>query len=173
LPTFMDIATDGSPTEQPGPLDGHSLTGLLQGDNSDWDNKVISEYTGEGVIAPCRMVRRDNYKYIYTHGHPPLLFDLDNDPLEVENLAGLPDVAEIEQALAAETLEDWDPDEISALCIQSQKDRLFIQNTTGGEPNWAFLSRQGDAGRFVRNAGATQTKSKARYPFVEPTPFER
>jgi choline-sulfatase len=173
LPTFMDIATDGSPPEQPGPLDGHSLTGLIQGDNSDWDNKVVSEYTGEGVIAPCRMVRRDNYKYIYTHGHPPLLFDLDNDPLELANLAGLPDVAEIEQALAAETLEDWDPDEISALCIQSQKDRLFIQNTTGGEPNWAFLSRQGDAGRFVRNAGATQTKSKARYPFVEPTPFER
>ncbi|MBT7510208.1 MAG: sulfatase-like hydrolase/transferase, partial [Rhodospirillaceae bacterium] len=173
LPTFMDIASDGNPPETPGPLDGRSLSGFLNGNIDDWDNKVIAEYTGEGVIAPCRMVRRDNYKYIYTHGHPPLLYDLDADPLEVDNLAGQPEVADVENAMAAEIVDDWNPDEIAGNCIQSQKDRMFIQNSTGGDPTWAFLSRQGDAGRYVRNAGATQTKTKARYPFVEPTPFER
>jgi len=173
LPTFMDVATDGDAPEPVSPLDGNSLTGLLSGGDETWDNTVISEYTGEGVIAPCRMIRRGNYKYIYTHGHPPLLYDTTNDPLELDNLIGKPEVADIEAELARDILVDWDPDEINDLCIQSQKDRMFIQKATDGEPNWAYLSRQSDAGRYVRNAGATQTKSKARYPFVEPTPFER
>ncbi|MGE4561859.1 MAG: choline-sulfatase [Rhodospirillales bacterium] len=173
LPTFMDIATDGRPPAPTMPLDGNSLTGLLSGGDDPWDNTVISEYTGEGVIAPCRMIRRGNYKYIYTHGHPPLLYDTTNDPLELENLLGNPEAAKIEAELGRDILVDWDPVEINDLCVQSQKDRLFIQASTEGEPNWAFLSRPGDDKRFVRNAGATQTKSRARYPFVEPTPFEK
>jgi choline-sulfatase len=134
---------------------------------------VISEYTGEGVIAPCRMIRRGEWKYIYTHGHPALLYNTARDPLELENLAGRPDAAEIERELATDILAGWDPDAINEACIQSQQERMFIQKATGGEPDWAFLARQGDAARYVRNAGATQAKQKARYPFVEPTPFER
>ena len=173
LPTFMDWATGGEAPEPVSPLDGNSLTGLLSGGDASWDNTVISEYTGEGVIAPCRMIRRDQWKYIYTHGHPGLLYNTANDPLELDNLAGRPEVAEIEAELARDILVDWDADAINDACIQSQKERLFIQDATGGEPTYAFISRQGDAGRFVRNAGATQAKQKARYPFIEPTPFER
>ena len=172
LPTFMDLATDGNAPEPFSSLDGHSLTGLLAGDDKNWDNRVISEYTGEGVIAPCRMVRRDNYKYIYTHGHPPLMYDLAKDPLEVDNLAGRPEVAEAETGLAAEIMDGWDPDAVSAACIQSQKERMFIHKATGGEPNWAYVARVGDDQRYVRNASAVGTKAAARYPFVEPTPFE-
>jgi len=171
LPSFMDWAgADWTPVN---PMDGHSLDGLLSGDDPGWDNTVISEYTGEGVIAPCRMLRRGDWKYIYTHGHPGLLYNVTEDPLELDNLAGLPEVSAIEKQLAQDILVDWDPDAVNDACIQSQKERLFIQKATGGEPTWAYLSRQGDAGRYVRNAGATQAKSKARYPFVEPTPFER
>jgi len=173
LPTFMDIATDGNAPEPASPLDGNSLTGLLSGGDAGWDNRVISEYTGEGVAAPCRMVRRDNYKYIYTHGHPPLLYDLDKDPLEVENRAGQPETADIEAKLAAEILDGWDPEVVNAACIQSQKERLFIQKATDGVPDWAFVARAGDDARYVRNASAVAAKSAARYPFVEPTPFER
>jgi choline-sulfatase len=50
---------------------------------------------------------------------------------------------------------------------------MFVHETTGGEPNWAFRFRPDDSQRFVRNASAVGTKIKARYPFVEPTPFER
>ena len=173
LPTFMDIATNGNAPEPASPLDGNSLTGLLNDGDSGWDNKVISEYTGEGVSAPCRMIRRDNYKYIYTHGHPPLLYDLDRDPLEIDNLAGRPETAEIEARLAAEIMQDYDPEAVNEACIQSQKERLFIQKATDGIPSWAYIARAGDDARYVRNASAVGAKAAARYPFVEPTPFER
>ena len=173
LPTFMDIATNGDAPEPASPLDGNSLTGLLNGGDSGWDNKVISEYTGEGVSAPCRMIRRDNYKYIYTHGPPPLLYDLDRDPLEIDNLAGRPETAEIEARLAAEIMQDYDPEAVNEACIQSQKERLFIQKATDGIPSWAYIARAGDDARYVRNASAVGAKAAARYPFVEPTPFER
>ncbi len=171
LPTFMDWS--GAEWQQVTPLDGQSLDGLLSGGDAMRDGTVISEYTGEGVIAPCRMIRLGDWKYIYTHGHPALLYNTAEDPLELENLAGRPEVAEIEQELADDILAGWDPDAINEACIQSQQERLFIQKATDGEPDWAYLARQGDGARFVRNAGATQAKQKARYPFVEPTPFER
>ncbi len=173
LPTFMDIATDGNAPQPASPLDGNTLTGLLSGGDPDWDNKVISEYTGEGVTAPCRMIRRDNYKYIYTHGHPPLLYDLANDPLEIDNLAGQPELSDVEARLATEILDGWDPEAVNAACIQSQKERLFIQQATDGIPSWAYVARAGDDARYVRNASAVGAKAAARYPFVEPTPFER
>ena len=44
---------------------------------------------------------------------------------------------------------------------------------TGGEPYWAYKVREGDDRRFVRNAGAAPTKAKARFPYVEPVPFEQ
>ena len=71
------------------------------------------------------------------------------------------------------SLENWNPEEISQNCIKSQKERLFIQESTGGKPHWAFRFQPNDNERFIRNASAVGTKIKARYPFVEPTPFEK
>ena len=170
MPTFTDIASSGNAPKSVIPMDGHSLLPLMQG-KADWNNRIISEYTGEGVCAPCRMVRRDNMKFIYTHGHADLMFDLENDPLELTNLIGNSSYTAIEASLKAETLDGWDPHTIYGSCVQSQKERLFIQKTTGGLPNYAYKFRPDDGERYVRNDSAVGTKAKARYPFVEPTPF--
>ena len=173
LPTAMDFATGGKDWEPVSPLDGHSVVPLLEGDGSGWDNVVVSEYTGEGTCAPCRMLRRDQHKLIYTHGHPDLLYDLDEDPDELTNLTADPGHTETLSGLKAELLQDWDPDEVNAKALQSQRCRRFIQDTTGGEPNWAFKLRDDDDRRYVRNSGAVQTKAKARYPFIAPPPVGR
>ena len=101
------------------------------------------------------------------------MYDLEKDPLELDNLIGHSATAEIESELSRAILENWNPEEISDQCLQSQKERLFIQAATSGEPTWAYLNRRGDDQRYIRNASAVGVKGKARYPFVEPTPFER
>ena len=171
LPTFVEIG-GGDGADPVTPLDGRSLISRMGGPGNG-TNQVISEYTGEGVCAPCRMVRRDNLKFIYTHGHDDLMYDLAADPLELDNLIGRPEYAAVERELREELLRDWDPGRIYDACIQSQKERLFIHRNTGGEPNYAYEYRAGDGERYVRNDSAVGTKAKARYPYVEPTPFLR
>lgn len=169
LPTFLDWATDGQPPELAVPIDGYSLTKLLTtGEDTDRPNQVISEYTGEGTCAPCRMVRRAAYKYIYTHGHSGMLFNMDKDPLELKNLADSAETAQLEQDLRSEVLKDWDPEAITGEIMDSQKKRLFVKAAMAGNPTWAHVARLGDDMRFVRNEGAVQTKAKARFPYVEP-----
>ena len=170
VPSFLDLASHGNTPDAVTPMDGKSLIPLMRGEKAR-DNVVISEYTGEGVVAPCRMIRRDDCKYIYTHGHPDLMYDLARDPLELNNLVGDPEYAGQAQALRTELLDGWNPEAINTACLQSQKERMFIQKTTGGEPNWAFRFRPDDGERYIRNDSAVGTKAKARYPFIEPTPF--
>ena len=66
------------------------------------------EFTGEGVYSPCLMLRRDGYKYIHCDDDPPLLFDLNRDPLELNNLANEPNHAATARQLADAIGDRWD-----------------------------------------------------------------
>ncbi len=172
LPTLYDVGSDGAEPPQISPLHGNSLSGLLGAGTADWDHPVISEYTGEGTCAPCRMVRQGPLKYVYTHGHSPQLFDLDNDPLELRDLSDEPAHDVDRKRLHAILMDDWDPEDVNARARANQAERHFINTATGGEPHWAFEARQGDGERYVRNASAVGAKAKARLPYVEPVPFD-
>ena len=180
LPTFLDVAArGGTHVEAVDALAGNSLMPLLEGNPARWPGEAVSEYSSEGVIAPSRMVRSGAFKYIFTRGLAPLLFDLDADPRELENLAGRPHVADTERRLRERALADWDPDAIDARIRASQRRRLFLRELgmkTGAFPDWTFEARAGDAQRFVRPAtatGAVGAKPRARFPYVEPTPPDR
>jgi choline-sulfatase len=120
------------------------------------------------------MVRHGRYKDVHLEGHRALLFDLESDPDELSNLAGQAPWQDVEARLRAMALHDYDPQDIRARVMASQKRRLFIKgvderSTLAG--NWAYEARPGDAQRFVRGGGLAggehATKARARYPFVE------
>ncbi len=125
------------------------------------------------------MVRRDRWKYVLTRGLAPMLFDLAADPREVRDLAGRPEVADVERELRERLLADWDPEAIDARVRASQRRRLFLRELAlraGAFPPWTFEARAGDAQRFVRPAtatGAVGAKPRMRFPYVPPTPPDR
>jgi choline-sulfatase len=124
LPTFLDMA--GMGVEERLPMDGRSLMGLLDGSNTEgWE--AISEYHSQGAHAPCFMIRRGKYKYVYIHGYESQLFDLEADPGEWHNLAGLPEYKEIEEQLKARIFELFDPDAIDDAVMDSVRKRTLIK----------------------------------------------
>ena len=174
-PTLLDLASDHKPPQPVDPFDGHNMAKLLRGKDDAWPETVIAEYTDMGVSAPCRMIRRGDYKYMYTHGSPPQLFKLSDDPKELSNLAGKPEYAAIEKDLHDKILSGWNPAEIHKRVLASQRRRMLIRDAaekSGRFPNWAYEARKGDDQRFVRSGGAKTgvagTKRLARFPYVEP-----
>jgi arylsulfatase A-like enzyme len=124
LPTVLE-ATE---TPLPGDLSGRSFLPLLQGRDYQPNAQVFAEKnTSPGDIKRC--IRTDRFKYIRNYDEGPLLvlptdieasltrrdmgdehlaarpevelYDLRTDPLEMSNLAGQPDQADIEADLAA------------------------------------------------------------------------
>jgi choline-sulfatase len=174
LPTFLDIADGKERVEPVDPLDGHSLWPLLRGADASFDHPVIAEYSSEGVCAPSRMVRSDRWKYVFTPGLAPMLFDLQADALELSNRAGASETRDVERRLHALAVQNWDPEDVHERILASQKRRLFLQETaarSGRYPNWAFQPFVDATTRYVRGgggAGPTSAKARARFPFVPP-----
>lgn len=174
LPTFMDLAYSNQAPEPVGPLHGKSLVPLLTGKDSGNDRCVISEYSSEGVSAASRMLRDGPWKYVFTHGLAPMLFNLEKDPDELRDLAGKAEYADVQQQLHARLVEDWDPATMHARILASQKERLFlaeVANASSKTPNWAYQPFVDETQRFIRGsgtAGPTSVKARARFPYVEP-----
>jgi choline-sulfatase len=96
-PTILELAR----VEERLPMDGGSLL--------EPAGTVFSEYHVEKVRAPCFMVRRDRWKYVYIHGHGEQLFDVEGDSGEWTNLAGDVDTSELRELI----LERFDPEAIA------------------------------------------------------------
>jgi len=57
----------------------------------DFSEKHYSNFVNESILSPeeCNLIciRNDKWKYVHFPNLPSLLFDLDNDPMEMNNLA--------------------------------------------------------------------------------------
>ncbi|MEQ7127596.1 sulfatase [Actinopolymorpha sp. B11F2] len=130
LPTLIDLAGGA----QPAGLHGVSHAGWLRGDDIPVRAEVFAEKTYHDAYDPMRAVRTDRWKYIHNAEPGPRLllprdieasatragmgdahlveraavevYDLTADPWERDNLAGKPEVADVERELA-DTLVRW------------------------------------------------------------------
>ena len=122
FPTLADTIQAPAPNDLP----GKSLVSSLVGDSDLLEGRVFAEYHGEGVHAPCFMVRQGDYKYIYVHGHEERLYDLRSDPGERVNLIGDVTYMELRQLLRAQLLEAFNPEAVAQAARTSQHNRNFV-----------------------------------------------
>jgi choline-sulfatase len=157
VPTFLDMAG----VEDRLALDGNSVMSLLDGTDTE-EREVISEMHSEGVYAPCFMLRRGQYKYIYIHGHDAQLFDVDNDAGEWHNLAGQPEYRDLESELRARILSQFDPNQIAADVADSAARRLLIGKTMRlNDTHWDYQPFVDATQQFVRAAYSREMDDEA------------
>ncbi|MFS4581107.1 choline-sulfatase [Phaeobacter sp. C3_T13_0] len=168
MPTLLDLASNEEFTGYVAPCDGTSLLPALNGDTSDMADMAISEFAADGSTGPSRMVKKGQWKLMWLEGHDTLLYDVTADPNELDNLAARPEHAAIEAELTEILFDGWDPDALRTEIRASQERRLAIHRVTGGAPTYVNKVRLDDDQRYIRNAGAADTKARARLPYVAP-----
>ncbi len=148
VPTILDWAQVR--VEHRLPTDGASANALIEG-AAQPERTIFSEYHVEKVRAPCFMVRKGRYKYIYIHGHGNQLFDLEADPGEWNNLAGQSEMQQAEQELHELIMSRFDPDRIAADGAASVRKRMVIRQALHeNNTHWDYFPYFDATKQYVR-----------------------
>ena len=91
---------------------------------------MLSEYHALGTVHGCFMLRRARYKYNYYVGAPPQLFDLQEDPDEINDLSTAPEHQTLLQDFERELRTLLDPEAVDA---QARADQKAQVDAHGGE----------------------------------------
>ena len=116
------------------PTDGYSLRGLMEGRELPKYDFAVSEWTWENASVPSIMIRTDDWKLMTTHRsggkNIEVLFDLKNDPLEMNNLLGSNperfEYGEIAERLRARLVQYLQ--EVNSPLAEGVKERILIRD---------------------------------------------
>lgn len=104
---------------------GRSLLPLLRGETNRWEDVAFSEYCMyEGHYQ--RMIRQDDWKLIYHHKYDPQLFNMTDDPEELNDRAKDPDCQVVREELTAKVLDGWNPAWVAAKMEEKRRDMEII-----------------------------------------------
>jgi len=127
--TFIDAA--GAP---PLPRShGRSLLPLARDATTPWLNETFSEYVTDVVphwtgpeATQQRMIRSGRWKLVYIHGGRAMLFDLDDDPEERNDLGADPLYEGVRRGLIEKVLAGWDPDLIAREVAERRREKDLL-----------------------------------------------
>jgi choline-sulfatase len=98
---------------------------------------------------------------------------VENDPNELNNLAGRPEFQELRRDFQAELLQLWDKDALYEQVIESQHRRrmIFRALRRGRHTAWDFQPYQDASQKYMRNhLDLSVLEGTARYPSPEVPP---
>ena len=105
--------------------DAVSLMRYLE--DKTFSRDIFCEYHGEGVMLPCFMVRRGDYKYTYIHQHEEQLFNVIADPDERKNLSAHAEYVELENRMRYAVLARFSPEQVLNYLELSRKRRAIVR----------------------------------------------
>ena len=145
VPTLLELAGVDSAGIA---MDGMNLTASRSAARAP----VICEYHAEGVNAPAAMIRDGRHKLIVCGDDPDLLYDLASDPLELTNLAGVPEHAPRLDALRRELARRVDLAEIERRVLESQRERRLVAAalSAGAVAAWDYQPFVDASTQYVR-----------------------
>ena len=133
FPTFIQALGARTDPRDAG-LPGHSLIDIAQGYVPG--RTILSEYHAAGAVTGSYMIRHREYKYIHYVGLPPMLFDLDRDPEERNDLGRDPRFADVVRECEARLRSVVDPEAADAQARADQQ--TYIEKHGGAD---AILKR--------------------------------
>ena len=169
LPTLVDIATEGkgvSPVSHTS-FDGASLYPLMTEHGARGEDCAISHYAAECAIEPMVMMRKGNLKFIFSESETPMLFNLDDDPQELVNLAENGAYRDTVESFTRQIKNKWNLNEIRESVIASQQSRLLIQDIVNKSRTntWDFQPFRSATDDYIRaHKELDDIGEKSRYP---------
>ena len=149
-PTLCDLA--GVDMSEVAPwTDGESIVSLGKGGSRD--TPVAMEYAAEGSYAPLVSLRYGKWKFNMCSLDPDQLFDMENDPAELTNLAAVPAHQGTVTQLRAKAEKRWDLARFDADVRQSQAGRWVVYEAlrNGSYFPWDYQPLQKASERYMRN----------------------
>ena len=144
--TLLDLAG----AERPAAQRGTSLLPLIAGDAKAGPRYVYSECHNEGNSTGSFMIRKSEWKYIYFSFYGSnLLFNLRDDPSELNNLAGRSETVSIEREMHDALTSLVDPDGVTLRAFEKQ-DQFLTR-----------LVRDNDAESFYQTLGGRLGQGQA------------
>jgi choline-sulfatase len=123
-PFIMDcVGADAGAADDDHP--GYSLFDIANGLQPP--RTVLSEYHGMGSTTGAFMIRNGNYKYVHYVSYEPQLFDLQQDPEELHDLAGVANYARVLTECRALLQGLCDPEDVDRRAKARQRE-LLAQN---------------------------------------------
>jgi choline-sulfatase len=121
IATLLDLGG----MQRPQGVRGKSLLPLIAGDSNAAPPFVYGECHTEGNCTGYYMIRKGDWKYLYFsfYGNSQL-FNLREDPGELNNLAGRPETASMEDEMHAALTSLVDPDAVTLQAFQKQEEVL-------------------------------------------------
>ena len=126
-PTLVDVA-GGAPMPA---TDGLSLwPQMCSGQNDpDWSDETFSEHLWESNEVPSRMIRKGPWKlYKYHEPTPPALFNLEENPGELNDLGQDTHYQDVREALLDRLYEQWDPEYVLQETAELDRDYRLISS---------------------------------------------
>nr|MDG1471890.1 choline-sulfatase [Ascidiaceihabitans sp.] len=163
-PTLCDLAGVSMAEVEPWTT-GQSVKPMGQG--VERTEPVAMEYAAEASYAPMVSLRYGKWKYNRCALDPDQLFDLDNDPHELTNLADVPAHKGTLDQLRAKSEARWDLDKYDAEVRVSQARRWVVYEALreGGYYPWDYQPLQKASERYRRNhMDLNNVEDDARFP---------
>jgi len=156
LPTFCGLARGVPWDEVVEPIEGTDLTAIIAAPEQSADRTVYAEYLAEATPEPIFMIRRGAYKFVTSKADPPLLFDVENDPNELENLALNPACANLLAEFQAQAEEKWNAAALKDDILLSQRRRALVRSASskGQEVRWNHDEEPGQTVPWYRGQGS-------------------